>query len=353
MNEQTHSVRALGVSAPGAAFTSMHIERRAVGAKDVHIAIEFAGICHSDVHQARNEWFEGIFPMVPGHEIAGRVVAVGAEVTKYAVGDRVGVGVMVDSCRECEYCLEGRENFCLKGNVQTYNGRYYDGTPTLGGYSTEIVVDEHFVCRIPDALPLDGAAPLLCAGITVYTPLKNWNAGPGRRIAVLGLGGLGHLAVKIAVAMGATVTVLGRSASKRADALAFGAVDYVDTTDVSIYATYANSFDVILNTTSANLDIDRLLKLVRAGGALVTVGLPGKRESYNPFSIIDAQKAIAGSNTGGIAATQEMLDFCATHAITASIELVDGTPANIDAAYDRVVGSDVRYRFVIPTATIG
>lgn len=346
------SARALSVPAPGAAFAPTIIERRAVRPHDVRIAIEFAGICHSDVHQARDEWFAGIFPMVPGHEIASKVVEVGSDVKKYAVGDRVGVGVMVDSCRECEYCLAGEEQWCRKGNVQTYNGRYYDGEPTLGGYSTEIVVDEHFVCRIPDALALDVAAPLLCAGITVYNPLKNWNVGPGKKVAVLGLGGLGHLAVKIAVAMGAEVSVLGRSTAKADDAKAFGAVEYINTTEADAYKQHRNRFDMILNTTSANLDIDKTLRLLRAGGALVHVGLPGERESYDPFALIGQQKIIAGSNTGGIAKTQEMLDFCAEHNIAATIETIEGTAANVDAAYNRVVNSDVRYRFVIDAATI-
>lgn len=345
-------VRALAAPSPAARFETTTIERRDLRPDDVRIEIDYAGICHSDAHQARNEWFDGIFPMVPGHEIVGRVTEVGAAVSKHAVGDLVGVGVMVDSCGECEYCLDGRENVCLRGNVQTYNGRHYDGTPTYGGYSREIVVREHFVLKVPSALDPAAAAPLLCAGITVYTPLRDWAAGPGKRVAVLGLGGLGHLAVKIAVAMGAEVTVLGRTDAKHADALAFGAADYLLTTDADFFTDHRNRFDLILNASSANLDVDALLDTLRVGGALVNVGLPGQRQSFDPFSVVGGMKSISGSNTGGIRDTQEMLDFCAQHAITADIELIDGQPDLVDRAYERMVASDVRYRFVIDAHTI-
>ena len=345
-------VRALAAPTPKAGFQSVAISRRSVRDNDVRIKIEYAGICHSDVHQARNEWFEGIFPMVPGHEIVGVVEEVGAKVTRHQVGDRVGIGVMVDSCGQCEYCLAGRENVCLKGNVQTYNGRYYDGEPTYGGYSQEIVVREDFVLKVPAALDPAQASPLLCAGITVFTPLKAWGAAAGKRVAIFGLGGLGHLAVKFAVAMGAEVYVLGHSASKRADALRLGAQEYLVTSDQATVQKLRNTFDLILNTTSASLDIDQVLSWLRVGGALVNVGLPGERQSFNPFSIIGENKAIAGSNTGSIAETQEMLDFCAAHGIGAEIELITGDPAVVDAAYQRVVASDVRYRFVIDASTI-
>lgn len=325
---------------------------RPLGANDVQIEIAYSGICHSDLHQARNEWFEGIFPMVPGHEISGHVLAVGANVTKHKVGDRVGVGTMVGSCGVCEYCLAGRQNVCLKGNIQTYNGRYYDGEPTYGGYATEIVVNEDFVLSVPAELDMAEAAPLLCAGITVYSPLKRWGAAPGKKVAVIGLGGLGHMAVKFAAAFGAEVSVLGHSASKTDDALSFGASRYIITGEQTS-SEYANTFDIILNTTSINLDVDAYLSMLRVGGSLVNVGLPGSDEHFNPFSLIASMKSISGSNTGGIAETQEMLDFCAKHSLGATIEMVDASEASsIDRAYDRMHKSDVRYRFVIDAKTI-
>ena len=317
----------------------------------VHIKIHFSGICHSDIHQARDEWFQGIFPMVPGHEIAGEVVAVGDKVTKFKVGQHVGVGTFVDSCRTCEYCQAGMENYCLTGNVQTYNGRHYDGEETYGGYAQEIVVDQNYVLSIPEHLDLAGAAPLLCAGITLYSPLKHWQVGPGKKVAILGLGGLGHMGVKFAVAMGAETYVLSHSPAKAADAKAFGAKEYLITSEA--FETHKNSFDVIINTTSADLDVDGLLKMLRIGGSLVNVGLPGTRQSYDPFSVVVGLKSIAGANTGNIKDTQEMLDFCGEHDIVSTIELLDASePSAIDSAYSRVVGSDVRYRFVIDASTI-
>ena len=344
------SSRALSVASSTAKFETKTIERREVGPHDVRIQIAYSGICHSDIHQVRNEWFDGIFPMVPGHEIAGYVIEVGADVKKFSIGERVGVGTFVDSCRECEYCLAGDENFCLKGNVQTYNGRFYDGTPTLGGYSSEIVVDENYTLKIPDGLELDEAAPLLCAGVTVYSPLVHWKVGPGKKVAIIGMGGLGHIAVKLAVAMGAYVTVLGRTMDKRADALEFGAHDYRATTEAGTLEDLKNSFDLVLNASSANLPVDSILAMLRVGGSLVNVGLPGKPESFDPFSLITGLKSIAGSNTGSIRATQEMLEFCAKHSIGATIEVINAS--QVDEAYDRVVASDVRYRFVIDASTI-
>ena len=347
------NIKVLSVASAKSPFAKAEIEARAVGEHDVRIEIAFSGICHSDLHQARNEWFEGIFPMVPGHEISGHVVEIGTKVTKHKVGDRVGVGTMVGSCGDCEYCLVGRQNVCLKGNVQTYNGRYYDGKETYGGYAREITVAEDFVLRVPETLDMAETAPLLCAGITVYSPLKRWGAAPGKRVAVIGLGGLGHMAVKFAAAFGADVSVLGHSDGKIADALAFGASRYLKTTDAEIFEKHANTFDIILNTTSINLDVDKYLGMLRVGGSLVNVGLPGSDESFNPFSLIASMKSISGSNTGGIAETQEMLDFCAEHKIAATIEMVDATDASaIDAAYDRMHKSDVRYRFVIDAKTI-
>ena len=345
------TTRSIITESPTSNFSKGEMPLREVGPHSVAIKIMYSGICHSDIHQARDEWFEGIFPMVPGHEILGEVTAVGDGVKKFSVGDRVGVGTFVDSCRECEYCKVGRENYCLKGNVQTYNGRHYDGAPTYGGYAQDIVVDENYVLNVSKDLDPAGAAPLLCAGITLYSPLKHWKVGPGMRVAILGLGGLGHMGVKFSVAMGAETYVLGHSPAKAADAKEFGAKEYLITSEVS--DSHKNFFDVIVNTTSADLDVDALLRMLRVGGSLVNVGLPGSDQSYNPFSLVTGLKSIAGANTGGIADTQEMLDFCAKHNIVSTIELVDASDAKaVDMAYDRVVGSDVRYRFVIDASTI-
>jgi uncharacterized zinc-type alcohol dehydrogenase-like protein len=324
---------------------------RELGPDSVAIRILYSGICHSDIHQARDEWFEGIFPMVPGHEIVGDVTAVGAAVERFKVGDRVGVGTFVDSCRECEYCLVGRENYCLKGNVQTYNGRHYDESPSFGGYAQDIVVDQNYVLSVPANLDPAAAAPLLCAGITLWSPLKHWKVGPGMRVAILGLGGLGHMGVKFSAALGAQTYVLGHSPAKAQDAKEFGAVEYLVTDQV--LETHKNFFDVIVNTTSADLNVDGLLSLLRVGGSLVNVGLPGSSQTYDPFSLVTGLKSISGANTGGIADTQQMLDFCGEHNIVSTIELLDASdPSTIDHAHQRVVGSDVRYRFVIDAKTI-
>jgi uncharacterized zinc-type alcohol dehydrogenase-like protein len=345
------STAALSAPAAGAPFGQTTIERRPLRGDDVAIDIKFCGICHSDVHQARDEWGGSIFPMVPGHEIAGVVTAVGPEVTKFAVGESVGVGCMVDSCGECEYCLAGEEQFCVKGNIQTYNGREYDGTPTYGGYSRQIVVKDRFVVHIPEAIELQDAAPLLCAGITTYVPLKHWKVGPGTKVAVIGMGGLGHVGVQIAAAMGAEVTVLSQTLSKEQDGLRFGAKDYYATSDRETFKKLRGRFDLILNTVSANLDLDAYLRLLRVDGTLVTVGAPPTPDKVHAFSLIGGRKSLAGSAIGGLPDTQEMLDFCAEHDIRPAIELI-GADA-VDGAYDRVVSSDVRYRFVIDTATIG
>lgn len=345
------NTRALAVSSPTSKFEKTDVPLRPLGSDGVQIKILYSGICHSDIHQARNEWFEGIFPMVPGHEIAGEVTAVGPNVSRFKVGDRVGVGTFVDSCRTCEYCLEGNENYCLKGNVQTYNGRHYDKSPTYGGYAKEIVVDQKYVLSIPESLDLAEAAPLLCAGVTVYSPLHHWQVGPGKKVAILGLGGLGHMAVKFAAAMGAEVYVLGRSKAKEADAKEFGAREYILTVDA--VETRKNFFDLILNTTSSSADNDALLGMLRVGGSLVYVGLAGEPQSFDPFSLVTGLKSIGGSNTGGIDLTQQMLDFCGEKQIASTVELLDVSDArSLDSAYDRVVGSAVRYRFVIDTSTI-
>lgn len=344
------TVPALLADSAGAAFHRGTVERRDLGPRDVAIDIAYAGICHSDIHQVREEWGGAIFPMVPGHEIAGVVSAVGAEVEQYTVGDRVGVGCFVDSCRECEYCLAGEEQFCLKGNVGTYNARGYDGEPTYGGYSTSAVVDERYVLRIPEGIELDVAAPLLCAGITTYSPLKHWGAGPGKKVAVVGLGGLGHMAVQIAHALGAEVTVISRTRSKEEDGRRLGADHYVATSEEGAYKALRNTFDLIINTVSADVDLDRLARTLRVGGSLVYVGAPSERQSFAVFSLIGGRRSVAGSNIGGIRETQEMLDFCGEHGIGAVVETI--TADEVTEAYDRVVDGKVHYRFVIDTATI-
>ncbi|MGW5493281.1 NAD(P)-dependent alcohol dehydrogenase [Streptomyces olivaceoviridis] len=344
------TVAAYAAPAAKAPLERTTIERRAVGEYDVLIDIKFAGICHSDIHQAREGWGEAIFPMVPGHEIAGVVAEVGPGVTRFQVGDRVGVGCMVDSCRECENCLRGEEQYCLNGMIGTYNAVGKDGEPTYGGYSEKIVVDENYVLRIPDGLSLDVAAPLLCAGITTYSPLSHWNAGPGKKVAIVGLGGLGHMAVKIAHAMGAEVTVLSQSLRKKDDGLKLGADHYYATSDPKTFEELAGTFDLIVSTVSAPMDFGALLSLLRVDGALVNVGAPEEPIALNLFSVIGGRKTLAGSMIGGIRETQEMLDFCAEHGIGAEIELISA--AEVNEAYERVLASDVRYRFVIDTATI-
>ncbi|MFF3711608.1 NAD(P)-dependent alcohol dehydrogenase [Streptomyces phaeochromogenes] len=344
------TVAAYAAPAAKAPLERTTIERRPVGEHDVLIEIKFAGICHSDIHQAREGWGEAIFPMVPGHEIAGIVTEVGPGVTKFAAGDRVGVGCMVDSCRECENCEAGLEQYCTRGNVGTYNAIGKDGEPTYGGYSTHIVVDEAFTVRIPEGLALDEAAPLLCAGITTYSPLKHWNAGPGKKVAVVGMGGLGHMGVKIAHALGAEVTVLSQSLRKKDDGLKLGADHYYATSDPKTFKELRGSFDLILSTVSAPLDLDTFLSLLKTDGAFVNVGAPEEPVSLNLFSVIGGRKTLAGSGIGGIQETQEMLDFCAEHGFGAEIELISA--GEINEAYERVLNSDVRYRFVIDVATI-
>jgi uncharacterized zinc-type alcohol dehydrogenase-like protein len=344
------TVAAYAAPAAKAPLERTTIERRAVREFDVLIDIKFAGICHSDIHQAREGWGEAIFPMVPGHEIAGVVSEVGPGVTKYAVGDRVGVGCLVDSCRECDNCKAGLEQYCTGGNVGTYNAVGKDGEPTYGGYSEKIVVDENFVIRIPDGIALDEAAPLLCAGITLYSPLRHWNAGPGKKVAIVGLGGLGHMGVKIAHALGAEVTVLSQSLRKQEDGLKLGADHYHATSDPKTFKDLAGTFDLIVSTVSAPLDFGAYLSLLKTDGALVNVGAPEEPIALNLFSLIAGRKTLAGSGIGGIQETQEMLDFCAEHGFGAEIELI--TAEQINEAYERVLASDVRYRFVIDTATI-
>jgi uncharacterized zinc-type alcohol dehydrogenase-like protein len=327
------------------------ITRRPVGPHDVAFDIHFAGICHSDIHTVRGEWGKVGYPMVPGHEIAGIVTAVGAEVTKHQVGDRVGVGCFVDSCRECAACRSGEEQYCTNpGMVGTYNGIGRDGEPTQGGYSGAIVVDENYVLRIPDEVELSAAAPLLCAGITTYSPLRHWQAGPGKKVAVIGLGGLGHLAVKLAVAMGAEVTVLSQSLKKMEDGLRLGAKDYRATSDRETFTQLRGTFDLILNTVSANLNLVDYLGLLKLDGTLVELGMPEHPMAVPAGALISGRRSITGSLIGGIRETQEMLDFCAEHDVRPEIEIIE--PDYINEAYERVLASDVRYRFVIDTASL-
>ncbi|MFD7716475.1 NAD(P)-dependent alcohol dehydrogenase [Streptomyces sp. NPDC059814] len=344
------TVAAYAAPAPKAPLERTTVPRRPVGEHDVLIDIKYAGICHSDIHQARNGWGEGIFPMVPGHEIAGVVAEVGPGVTKFEVGDRVGVGCMVDSCRTCENCLADLEQYCTEGNVGTYNAVGKDGEPTYGGYSTHVVVDENYTLRIPEGIALDEAAPLLCAGITTYSPLAHWKAGPGKTVAIVGLGGLGHMGVKIAHALGAEVTVLSQTLRKEADGLKLGADHYFATSDPETFQQLKGSFDLIVSTVSAPLPLDAYLALLKTDGAMVNVGAPEEPVSLNLFSVIGGRKTLAGSGIGGIRETQEMLDFCAQHSLGAEIELIRAD--QINEAYERVLASDVRYRFVIDTATI-
>lgn len=342
--------KVLSTPSAKAPFEKTTLERRELRPHDILIDIKFCGICHSDIHSAYDEWGEGIFPMVPGHEITGVVEAVGSEVTNFAAGDRVGVGCFVDSCGDCEYCHSGEEQYCKKGVVSTYNALDYDGNPTYGGYSNKIVVTERFVVRIPDNLELDVASPLLCAGITTYSPLKHWNAGPGKKVAIVGMGGLGHVAIQFAQAMGAEVTVLSRSMNKKEEALSFGANHYFATSDPATFAELEESFDLILNTVSANLDVDAYLSLLRVDGTLVNVGAPAELDKYDVFSLIMKRRTLAGSLVGGIRETQEMLDFAAQHGIAPKIEIIRAE--QVDEAYERILRSDVRYRFVIDIATI-
>ncbi|MFC9838425.1 NAD(P)-dependent alcohol dehydrogenase [Rhodococcus sp. NPDC127530] len=330
-------------------FKATPIERRDVGKRDVLIDILHSGICHSDIHHAHDDYGRTHFPLVPGHEIAGTVAAVGSDVTEYAAGDRVGVGCMIGSCGKCAHCLNGQEQHCVEGDVKTANGLDRAGNPTRGGYADRIVVDANFVVRIPDALPLDKAAPLLCAGVTVYTPMRRYGVTTGSRVAIVGFGGLGHIAVQMSKAFGARTTVLDISLDKRDDGLRLGADEYVATSDQAQFATLASSFDLIICTVPVNLDYDAYLGLLDVGGTLVIIGPPTKPLSLNAFSLISKQRSIAGSLIGGIVQTQEMLDFCGSNGIAAEIETVSAD--EIDQAYERVLSGDVRYRFVIDAST--
>lgn len=328
------------------ALVPYQFDRRDLGAHDVALDILYAGICHSDIHQAREEWGPALFPMVPGHEIAGVVTKVGNAVTKFKVGDKIGVGVFVDSCRKCSSCQRGLQQYCLEGMTGTYNGLERDGsTPAMGGYCNYFVINEDYAVHIPENLPLEGVAPLMCAGITLYSPIKHWEVGPGKKVAVMGLGGLGHMGLKLAAARGADVTVLSHSPGKEKDARSMGAHHFVDTSKAESFEAHAGSFDVILNTVSAELDINQYLNLLKLDGTLVVIGLPGKPYSVHVGSLLNGRKSIGGSMIGGIPELQEMLDFCGEHSIVSDVEIIKAD--YINTAYNRTVASDVKYRFVI------
>ncbi|MEI8346431.1 MAG: NAD(P)-dependent alcohol dehydrogenase [Pseudomonadota bacterium] len=321
-------------------------DRRDPGPNDVLLDIHYCGVCHSDIHQARDEWGGSLFPMVPGHEIAGVVTRIGDKVKKYKVGDKDGVGCMVDSCRHCQNCHSGLEQFCVEGATMTYNGKERDGkTLTYGGYSNKIVVDENYVLKMPDNLPLDACAPLLCAGITLYSPLKHWKAGPHKKVAIIGMGGLGHMGVKIASALGADVTVLSHSLKKKEDGVRMGAHHFHATSDAETFQKLKGQFDLIINTVSMNIDWNQYLNLLTEDGTMVLLGVPEKQVPLGAFSLIAGRRSLAGSLIGGIKETQEMLDFCSKNKITCDIELIPIQKVN--EAYERVIKSDVRYRFVI------
>ena len=341
--------RGYAATKPGAPLAPYSFARREPRADDVVVDIKFCGICHSDIHQARDEWGGSTFPMVPGHEIAGIVSQIGASVTKFKVGDHVGIGCFVDSGRSDGSVTAYDEQY-EPGVVFTYNSTEKDGTPTMGGYSDKIVVKQDYVLRIPENLPLDAAAPLLCAGITLYSPLKHWGAGPGKTVAIVGLGGLGHMGVKYAHALGAHVTVLSQSLSKQEDAKRLGADAYYATSDKETFAKLANTFDLIINTVSAPLDWNAYLNLLKVDGTLVVVGIPDKPIPLGAFPLVRGRRSLAGSMIGSIAETQEMLDFSGEHNIVSDIETIDF--ASVNEAFERVIKSDVRYRFVIDNASL-
>ena len=327
-----------------------NFERRDVGPDDVKIDILYCGVCHSDLHQVRNEWGGSIYPMVPGHEIVGRITEVGSKVKNFTVGDLAGIGCFVDSCRTCPSCLANEEQYCDNGMVGTYNGRDKEGNPTYGGYSTQIVVDEKYTLHVSEKLAIEGVAPLLCAGITTYSPLRHWNIGKGHKVAVVGLGGLGHMGVKFAVSFGAEVTVLSTSKSKEQDALNLGAHHFEITSEAETMKKLQGSFDFILSTISAPHDYNDYLGLLSLNGTMVVVGVPPQPSTVQAFSLIGKRRSVAGSLIGGIKETQEMLDYCAGHNIVSDVEVINA--ADINDAYERMLKGDVRYRFVIDIASI-
>ncbi|RYZ52854.1 MAG: NAD(P)-dependent alcohol dehydrogenase [Sphingobacteriales bacterium] len=345
------ATKGYAAQSPESDLAPWDFERREVGPHDVQFEILFCGVCHSDLHQIKNDWFPGIFPMVPGHEIVGRVVKVGDHVKKFKVGDLAGTGCLVDSCQECENCKKDLEQYCLEGGTGTYNSMSRDGkSPTYGGYSNTIVVREEFVLHVSDKVDLAATAPLLCAGITTYSPLRHWKVGKGHKLAVLGLGGLGHMAVKFGVAFGAEVTVLSTSPSKEEDAKKLGAHHFVVTSDADQVSAARGTFDFILDTVSAEHDFNMYLSLLKTDGTMICVGAPSTPAQISAFSLLGGRKSVAGSGIGGIAETQEMLDFCAENNIVSEIEMID--MKDIHKAYERMLKGDVRYRFVIDMATL-
>ena len=345
----SHPTPAYAVHSETTPLTPWSIERREPGPADVLIDIHFCGVCHTDIHFARGEWGNSVYPMVPGHEIVGKVARVGSDVKKWAVGDTVGVGCFVDSCRACAACESGEEQYCEKGATFTYNAPEKDGSMTFGGYSTQIVVDENYVVRVPDSLPLDAAAPLLCAGITTYSPLRRFGVKAGTKVGVVGLGGLGHMAVKFAKALGAHVTVLSHSPGKRDDALKLGADAFVATGEEGAFEAHAGSLEFIVDTVSAPHDLNAYLGLLKLDGRMVLVGLPDP-SPLSAFPLIMGRRSLSGSLIGGIQETQEMLDFSAENGIACEIEVIP--MSGINAAYERILKSDVRYRFVIDMASL-
>ncbi|WP_028710739.1 NAD(P)-dependent alcohol dehydrogenase [Paracoccus pantotrophus] len=343
-------VKARCTCAAHAPFKPMIIERRELGPHDVMIDIAFAGICHSDIHYAYDEFGRTTYPLVPGHEIAGIVSRIGSDVSRYQVGDRVGVGVMVDSCRNCRACKAGHEQYCTGKRVMTYNSVGRDGKPTYGGYSQKIVVDENYVVRIPESIPLDRAAPMFCAGVTVYSPLRHWSAGPGKTVAILGFGGLGHLGVQIAHAMGAEVIVLDIAESKRDDAMRFGAREFRIVTDPRTFRDLAGRIDLIISTVPVDIDLNEYAGLLALDGTFVNTGVPPKPLAVDATNLLTNRRSVAGTRSGGIAETQEMMDFCALHGIGAEVEIISAD--QIDEAYARVLRGDVKFRFVIDTNTL-
>ncbi len=345
---KARGIAAMAASAPLVPF---EFERRELGSRDVALNVSYAGICHSDIHQAREEWGPSLFPMVPGHEIVGIVTEIGAAVDKFKVGDRIGIGVFIDSCRTCAPCKAGLQQYCEAGMTGTYNGYERDGkTVAFGGYSDRFVIDQDYAVTVPENLPLEGVAPLFCAGITLYSPIKHWKVGPGTKVAVMGLGGLGHMGVKFAKALGAHVTVLSHSPAKESDALAMGADAFVVTNNGDVFKKHARTFDLILNTISAEIDINRYLSLLALDGTLVVIGLPGKPYAVEVGTLLGARRSMSGSMIGGMTELQEMIDFCGKHNIVSDVEVIKADYVN--TAYERTVASDVKYRFVIDAATI-
>lgn len=347
----TRNVKAYGTDAPDAHLKPMNIDRREITMKDVEIDILYCGVCHSDLHTARNEWHSTVYPNVPGHEIVGRITKIGNGVTKFKTGEMAAVGCMVDSCRECEQCKQGSEQYCENGNIQTYNGRdKHLNKQTFGGYSERIIVDEDFVLRVPENLNLAATAPLLCAGVTTWSPLKHWNVGPGQKVGIVGIGGLGHMGVKLAKALGAYVVVITTSPSKVDDAKRLGADEVILSSNEEQMKANANTLNFVLDCVSAQHNVNAYLTLLKTDGTLALVGAPEHPLPIAPFSLIPGRKNFAGSTIGSIAETQEMLDFCGKHNITSDIELIN--VQDINHAYDRLLKGDIKYRFVIDMASL-